>query len=330
MQWFEPWHSLLDDALQEVPEMETCPHELFRRLMLNPSHGTKRAALITDGGRPVAVAGLRRERWHWEPVGNGASPRSVMPVQDGYLWPALAALGVDVRISATQERPPTHLVRHLGSIPVYKMNCKADYEQYWRKSGNIKAIRPARSRTQQYKFIVDAPGSVAWVIERWADKWKQHPAGETSNARDKLLAAEFYFQNNQLHTYLLMDEDVPVAGNIFFVHRDELLWHTTYMAEEYKWQRVGTRCLELTFRWASEAGYHQVDLGGGHRYKEDWAPQDGEEWSFNVCPAHLDFLKSSAKRTVRVGREMTTRAGKSQKLAALSRRSAAILGKVSL
>ena len=48
VRWFDTWCSTLDDALQALPEMESCPHELFRLLMLNPSPTRKRAALITD------------------------------------------------------------------------------------------------------------------------------------------------------------------------------------------------------------------------------------------------------------------------------------------
>ena len=301
VRWFDAWHPALDEALQELPEMETCPHELFRMLMQHPSKEAKRTALVSKAGQPVAIAGLRRNKWHWSPVGHDVCPRSIMPVREGYLFPALAALGVAVRIAYwEQPAPPLAWIREPSSIPVYKMDLTTDFERYWRSSGHIKAIRPARSRTKTFTFDVDAPGSVTWSVQQWADKWRDHRSDEILCVDDRILAAEYHQARGQHHTFRLLDNGTPIAASTFFVHRNDLLWQTTFRAPEYTWHRVGTRLLELTFEWAAKAGYSKIDLGGGHEFKSSWAPEDGLEWSFDVCPAHLHLAKTAARNTLKL------------------------------
>ena len=60
--WFDTWQPVLDEALRELPEMESCSHELYRLLMENAANQRKVTALVTEQGQPVAVAGLRRSR----------------------------------------------------------------------------------------------------------------------------------------------------------------------------------------------------------------------------------------------------------------------------
>ncbi|HWO93739.1 MAG TPA: hypothetical protein VNL92_03155, partial [Dehalococcoidia bacterium] len=96
VRWFDAWHPELDKALATLPEMPTCPHELFRMLMQNPIGARKQTALVTEDGRPVAVVGLRRKHRHWEPVPQDPSPRAVAPAAPGFLVPALRALDRDI------------------------------------------------------------------------------------------------------------------------------------------------------------------------------------------------------------------------------------------
>jgi ribosomal protein S18 acetylase RimI-like enzyme len=96
--WFDDWCTVLDNALRELPEMENCPHELFRLTMQSPSSTRKRTALVTEGDGAVAVVGLRQEGKHWVPAMQGIVPGAIAPARDGFLSRSLRALGVDVRI----------------------------------------------------------------------------------------------------------------------------------------------------------------------------------------------------------------------------------------
>lgn len=98
VKWFDEWHTMLDNALRELPQMENCPHELFRRTLQSPSSAQKRIALVVDGIRPVAVVGLRVEGKHWVPVMQGIVPGAIAPAREGYFPRAIRTLRVDVRM----------------------------------------------------------------------------------------------------------------------------------------------------------------------------------------------------------------------------------------
>ena len=109
--WFDGWSTVLDNALRELPEMENCPHELFRSTMQSPSSTRKRTALVTEGDGAVAVVGLRQEGKHWVPAMQGIVPGAIAPAREGYLLRALRSLRVDVRIGGRTARPTRLLER---------------------------------------------------------------------------------------------------------------------------------------------------------------------------------------------------------------------------
>ena len=49
--WFDKWHSALDEALQNLPELDVCSHELYRLLIENPAPARKKVALVSENGR---------------------------------------------------------------------------------------------------------------------------------------------------------------------------------------------------------------------------------------------------------------------------------------
>jgi hypothetical protein len=59
--WFDEWHLLLDGAVESLPLLDACPHELFRLMVKNPESAGKKIALVTEQGTPVAVFGLRQK-----------------------------------------------------------------------------------------------------------------------------------------------------------------------------------------------------------------------------------------------------------------------------
>jgi hypothetical protein len=291
--WFDAWHPVLDEALRELPEMEGCPHELYRTLMERRSRPRKITALVTEAGQPVAVVGLRRRERHWEPVTQSVIPHPSIPSKDGYLVPSLAALNVDVWMRYQDKRPLSEDVRNIVPLPTYGIDTRADFEAFWRSTGIFKDIRLARNRTRGFTLVVDRDDATSWTISRWAEKWADHPADETAVSDDLLLASEYQQQRGQHHAFLLLDErGVPVAGRTFFVHRNALVSSCAYYSADYRRQGVGNRIYELFFAWASTSPYVHIDLGGWHSYKARWAPEAGTLWSYNVSPTRIRLVKT--------------------------------------
>lgn len=315
VRWFDSWDPSLDEVLGTLPELETCPHELYRMLLVSPARTRKRIALVSADGQPVALAGLLRRKWFWQPVADGVnSIRQAMPAREGYLFAALAALGVDVWTGGYEIRPPLDApTRRCFPLPTYRISCRGDYEGYWREAGSLKTVRQARARTRGFTLEVDAPGAAAWVIRSWDQKWMNHPAMETIAADDQILAAQYYQRNGRLHSLRLLLDGAPVAGHNFYVHGRSLVYTCTYRDMRYESKSVGTRLLDLSFQWAAESDFDMIDLGSGHSYKQRWAPEDGARWYANVCPLHI-YVPKQAARLARAG----VRAAKDRALASFA------------
>ena len=295
--WFDSWDHVLDNALHELPEMEHCPHELFRLIMQNPSSTPKRIALVMKGDDAMAVVGLRQKGRHWLPAIQGIFPESIAPAREGFLFPALGALGVDVRISGSAARPPMP-ARDAVPVPVYSIDCQGDFEKYWRESGYMKTIRLARNRTKAFKFEVDRPGSAALIIANWAEQWRDHPDQQTIIASDLAVAAEH--PASQWHSFLILDGDVATAGLSCLVRGKDLLATVMFRDKKYDWHYVGTRILDLAVQWAAEHGFAKFEMGGWYSYKAKWAPQTGEHWDSRVCPSRQHLREQAIWKVLAV------------------------------
>lgn len=302
VKWFTRWEPYLDDALAEFPQTKSCPHDLFARFMQTPGRNRRRTALVSASGEPIAVVGLRARKHFWEPIFSaGVCPRAKMPARDGMLFPAVAALGVDVWMGGWEDAPPSHLpnVRSAFALPMFKVNCADGPYEHWKRSGNWTAVKSARNRTKAFTLEIDGHDAAEWIIRRWELTWRDHPSRETICADDQLIAAQYFQPRGQLHTFRLLDRGDPVGGYTAFVYEDELVLVCNYRAPEYTHASVGLRLFELIVEWATAAGLARVDLGGGHAYKARWAPIGGERWYFNVCPAYLyapKYVVRSARR----------------------------------
>jgi GNAT superfamily N-acetyltransferase len=293
--WFDAWHPVLSDALAEMPEAGTCPHELTELLMRCDSPTTRKVALVKNGNDPVAVIALRRKGRHWEPISHSICPGYWIPAKENWRLASLVALRKDVRIESPQPPPPDRNVWRASSIATYKADLAGDYERYWRESGFIKAVRPARKRCERFELAVDRTDAIEWTLKSWEKRWRDHPAQETLVVNE-ILAASLYFQERALcHSFLLLDGERPVAGHIFFVHQGSLRSVWTAYDPEYAWHRVGTALLVRVFDWAKSRGFDQIDLAGGHDYKGKAAPAAAEEWTFDVGPTYLRLLKSASQ-----------------------------------
>ncbi len=289
--WFDRWQPVLDEALQALPEAESCPHELYRLLVQNQDAAHKRTALVTDRGEPVAVVGLRQiGRCHWEPVTQWLLPGIVCPARPGYLMPALEALKVDLRVAwwrLAGPPPPSPLMRYSECTPVYRMPCTADFERYWRKTRYFKTIQHSRHRCEGFTWSVNAPGAATWVIQNWDSKWHEHGATADLSLADRLLAATYLERRGQHYTHVLLDGETPIAGATSLVHGRDLVAGVIYRHPDYDRFGVGVRIIDLVFAFAAENGFERMDIGGGYDYKQKWAPQEGERWQFDLCPSFL-------------------------------------------
>jgi hypothetical protein len=292
VEWFEPWDGGLESALRSLPESATSPHELLGLLMRNATPGHKRTALVTRGGRPVAVLGLRRWRRFWEPVWwrGPINERFTAAALEDELLPALAATGVNVWM-VMRSAPELAQVRIATPFPIYKIPCE-DYERVWRQTGHWKRIREARNRTRGFTFEIDPPGAADWTIRNWARKWGEHEAEV-----DLLLAAEYFTRQQLCHVAVLRDGDVTAASCIFLVVGDELLAQVNFFSEDYRWHAAQTRLYDLVAEWGRQSGVRSIDLGVsyGDSYKRRWAVHDGTAWMFNVAPAHVHFVRNAVK-----------------------------------
>jgi hypothetical protein len=291
--WFEKWHPALDDALQSIPEMEACPHELFRLLVEVHGANQKRVALVTKKEEPVAVVGLRKiGRHRHELVTWVIVPDSVFPAKPGFLMPALEVLGTEVVVGWRRMEtppPPSPLIRELEVLPVYQMNFSDNFEEYWRTSasGHWNTIKKCRKRCQDFTFEVNSPGAAEWVIRNWGRAWNMDPI----LIEDSVMIAEFSYKQGNFYTFQLLDQQIPVAGHTFMPHRNGFVWVHTYRDTSYDKFGVGTRLMDLTFSWAAEANFETIDLGGRHDYKARWAPPNGEVSIFTICPEPLYYAK---------------------------------------
>lgn len=299
--WFDGWNSMLNEALQGLPEMDACPHELFRRLIQNPGSAPKKITLITKRGTAVAVVPLRQlGRWNYE-IPNWMIPGALFPAQWEYLIPALEALGSEVWVSWRRKGdspPQSQLMRYLKLTPLHLIRFSEDYESYWRGSGLYKQIRKTRNRCKDFELVVNSPGSAEWTIRNAAEKWRNE-SSTTSRVIDDWAVSDWIVVANYLeslgrhYTLMLLDKGSPIGGATLFVTRNEAVGGLIYRKPGYERFSVGVRLLDLCTSFAAESGFDVLDFGGNAEYKTLWAPQEGALYLFNLCPEPIFRVKQA-------------------------------------
>lgn len=303
---FDVWAHELDEALRYLPETDVLPHDLFRSLMSLSGSGGKRLILVTDRKEPVALAGLR-DRWGgWEPVTQWIVPGVLFPIKNDKQIPGvLAAIGLYLHVGWWRWTVPPPQVRWISnatSTPTYGTHCAADFEEYWRKSDFFKNVRYYRNRCRGFTFHVNRQGTREWTIRGWDAKWRKPGALEMPDLAERLLASESLENEGLYHTLSLFDRNVPVAGLTFLSHRNAAVAHVNYRDPQYDRYGVMNRMMDLSFYWAKDRGFEQIDLGGSFQYKEKWAPQNGEKWEFDVTPRYIPLRDSASQLWSRVRR----------------------------
>jgi hypothetical protein len=284
---YEDWQPELDEVLENLPEQDILPHELFRLLMKLPDR--KQIIRVTERGEPVALAGVKSRGGRWEPVTHEIIPGVFFPVKERYLSRVLPALGLHLHVDWWKwpDPPPTaRWMQQVESFTDYGMRCSDDFEAHWRKSAKFfRTVRTARDRCRGFELKVNSANSTEWIIKNWGQKW--HVAqgeGQRSFVTEQLIAAEYLQKRGLNYSLLLFDGDEPVAGSNMIIHRNEALGHINYRNPKYDWHGAMTRLNEMSFWWARDMGFDAMSVGGIQDYKRRWAPECGQYMKFAVCP----------------------------------------------
>jgi len=301
--WYDDWCGDLDAALRALPEVEACPHELFR-ILARPRGGVrKRIALVHENGAPLAVIALRRRFDLWESVCDGVVPHAFAAMRPAR-WDTAAALGCLVHVNEWAGAPPaTAGSREIK--PRYRVATNTDFDALWKQQHNAESVARARNRCDKdggFAFEIDGDNAAEWVIENWRDRWADDRFGEAQTAEDAIEAARYLRTQGRYHAFRLLHHDQPVAGITMLAADGVLHFMNSYRNDAYDRFGVGTRLFELFFRWAASSPYRMVDMGAGD-YKERWAPQDGEVTSFLLGPIHLRVAFQAIER----GRSVASR-----------------------
>jgi GNAT superfamily N-acetyltransferase len=302
--WFSKWEAVHDDALAVLPQCPEWPSELLRYLYEASSGVRRRLALVSEGGTPIGLIGLRgRGRRWWEPL---AQPFAV-PAFPGVGKVELAgALLMKLRVPIAVQwwrmptKPPSEalpVIHDYRSVPHYIMDLQQDLEAYWRDAGHLNTVRRARKRCRDLTFAVnpvlpDGDG-VGWVNAQWGEFWDVG----SRTVENRTVVGRYLEPRGKHHSLLLLDGERPVAGHTFVVHGEDIVWLSTYRDKSYDEYGVGTRLMDLAFHWASEQGYRTLDLGTTQAYKERWAPLSDRHWvKFELCgPFQYRLLKAEQR-----------------------------------
>jgi hypothetical protein len=290
--FFDDWQPELDEALQCLPETDIFPHELFRMLMKMSDPDKRKIILVTEQGEPVALAGLRNRWDFWEPVTRWMVPGVLFPIKDGYMARVLPSLGLEIRIAWWRWGVPpqqTRWMRNVVSEPTYSMRCTEAIEEHWHETGHLRNVLTSRKRCSDFEFKVDMPSAAEWTIRNWGEKWCPSYMAEMPDLSERLMVAQYLEKIGRHHTFNLLDIDKPVAGLTFIVHNNCLVSHHTYRDPNYDWHRVLIRLWDLTFSWAKEMKFDEIDMGGSFDHKKKWAQIAGEKWKFDICPDNVIF-----------------------------------------
>jgi Acetyltransferase (GNAT) domain len=285
----------IDDALGQLPASRDWPG-LFE-LLLDRRGPANRVALVSDRHGPVGVVHLRpTEYGSWEPVTQWIVPGFLFPVRAGYTFDVLSALQRRVDVSwwrYPETLPASPRIENAREKVKYCISCTDDFDEYWKKSGNLSFVRQARKRCKDLAVRLNPEGGAEWIIRGADQKWREKSGIPSPAIEDRVAAANFLERIGLYKSFVLYDAETPVAGAAWLVHHNCAVGQTTYRRPEYDRYGAGTYTVEAGFRWARQSGLQEVDMGGGYAYKCLWAPAGGYTHKFTVVPT-TDLWKGRA------------------------------------
>lgn len=295
--WFDTWTPTLDQALDTLPAIPGCEHEVYRELT-QPSDVVKRHALVTEHGQPTAVISLRGRRRYWEPVTYQALPGVMAPATSpAALARALRALGVEVRIEAGMNADVQDLKpRALYSYDARQVELQTDYEALW-TSKHRNNVRRARKRCDEFMSLrIDGEGDLEWCVEQWRRMWEGDEDEEIVAANDRLRFWRAFMRRQtadsliQFHTVHLLDGERRTAGHVLMCKEGLVLGQCITRDPEYDHCAAGVRSMDSAIAWAAGAGHRLFDLGGGSDYKRLWGEALGKRYGAIFRPKAISAL----------------------------------------
>lgn len=293
VQWRDAWSDELDQALDRLPEMPGCPHELYRLLMA-PTQAQKRHAMVYEQGELIALISLRKRRSFWEPVSQQCPPAGIAPAKDNAaLGRALAALGVEVRAASGLGPDATELnPRHSWDYDVHLLDLTSDYEAYWRERKRMYTIKRARKSLAQWESRVDGEGDLEWIVERWRQKWADDSNQEVVATDDRIRFWRGFMAAKtgavEVHTMQLLADGQRTAGLIFTHEATKTMLQCGGHELAFDKQYCRAACIMAVIDWAVAHKSPALDIAGGE--KRLWAPLGGKRYGAIFRPPTIDLL----------------------------------------
>jgi hypothetical protein len=292
--WSSVWTDEFDRALETLPPLPDCPHDLYREL-LKPTDAQKRHALVTEHGQPTALISLRHCARHWEPVVYQCMPFAIAPaISTEALAHALNALGMEVRVPAgmgedMQELHPSDSWAYVW----HKIDVQGDYEAHWRSKKRQYTIRRARKDTAHMQRRVDGEGDLAWIVEQWREQWKDDPGQEVVAADDRLNFWTALTKRDDIalkvHTLMLMDGERRVSGLVIINKGAVAMIQCGGRDPEFEDAYSAAAVQIFAAEWARSAGFEVLDIAGGP-YKRLWGPEGGSRYGAVFRPRVMSAL----------------------------------------
>ncbi|BAN01753.1 GNAT family N-acetyltransferase [Ilumatobacter coccineus] len=304
IKWFDDWPDELDEALVDIGVRDEFGVDAHR-IAAQPRDGVKKLhAIVTRHREPIAVISLRRRGTFWEPVTAQCLPEPTFAARAGELGCALRALGIEIRVEASQGWGERHGAdeRWPETSFVADIAPPADYETHWRSSSHWKKVRSARNRTADFELAYDDVGDLRWTVDRWEANWRDDSHQAAVAAADRIAVWTHLLANGQVQTVSLRENGVPIAGAVNVAVGSRLTGQCIARDLDHPAKSSGHRVIDAGFEHARAAGFQTFDLGGSVGYKSAWAPP-GEVRSVAVfeprwrrAPGQLRRLGETSRR----------------------------------
>lgn len=293
VRWRDAWTAELDEALDQLPEMRGCPHQLYRLLMA-PTQAQKCHAMVYERGELIAVISLRKRRSFWEPISQQCPPAGIAPAKDNAaLGRALAALGVEVRVVSGLGPEVTELhPRHSWDYEYHLLDLKGDFEEYWRERRRMYTIKRARKTLAQWECRVDDENDLEWIVEHWRQKWANDSNQEVVATEDRIRFWRGFMAARtdgvELHAMQLLADGQRTAGLIFTHEAERTVLQCGSHDPEFDKQYCRAACILATIDWCVAHNSPALDFAGGDQRL--WAPVGGKRYGAIFRPRSIDLL----------------------------------------
>lgn len=296
VRWSNEWTPEFDQALETLPALPNCPHDLYRELV-KPTRAQKRHALVREGGKATALISLRHCARHWEPVTYQSLPGVIAPAANKVaLARALHALGVEVRMPAGMQDDVADLQpSKRWGYDCHQIDLTGDYEAYWRQRKRQSRNRKALRDCEHLQRRVDGAGDLQWTVEQWREQWKDDPNDEVVATDDRINFWSALAGRDdpalKVHTLALIDGEQRAAGLVLLCKGDFVMHQCISRAPAYS--DAGTAVNLFAVEWAKAQGFRVLDFGAGD-YKRDWGPVGAQRYGAIFRPRVMSALSWAA------------------------------------